>query len=58
MADLHPVLTGEKVLLARVRPEDVPVMARHFANLELTAYLGAIGGAGRFGWAGSASTRC
>ncbi|WP_278914167.1 GNAT family N-acetyltransferase [Deinococcus wulumuqiensis] len=45
MSEVHPILTGEKVILARVRPEDVPVMARHFANLELTAYLGAIGGA-------------
>lgn len=45
MPDLHPVLTGEKVILARVRQEDVPTMARHFANLELTTYLGSLGGA-------------
>ncbi|MFC6591834.1 GNAT family N-acetyltransferase [Deinococcus lacus] len=39
------VLTGEKVILARLRRTDIPEMARHFANLELTAYLGALGGA-------------
>lgn len=42
---LHPVLTGEKVVLARLRREDVPEMARYFANLELTTYLGAFGAA-------------
>ena len=44
MTQLHPVLSGEKIVLARVRREDVPEMARHFSNLELTAYLGAVGG--------------
>lgn len=45
MAKPQAVLTGEKVILARVRREDVPEMARYFSNLELTAYLGALGGA-------------
>ncbi|MFC6618114.1 GNAT family N-acetyltransferase [Deinococcus radiophilus] len=45
MSELHPVLTGEKVILARLRREDIPELARRFANLELTTYLGAYGGA-------------
>lgn len=45
MSELFPVLTGDKVVLARLRREDVPDMARYFANLELTAYLGAFGAA-------------
>ncbi|MDO4262763.1 MAG: GNAT family protein [Deinococcus sp.] len=45
MSELFPVLTGDKVVLARLRREDVPELARYFANLELTAYLGAFGAA-------------
>lgn len=44
MSELNPVLTGEKVVLARLRREDIPELTRRFANLELTTYLGAFGG--------------
>lgn len=40
-----PVLTGEKVILARLRKEDIPELARLFSNLELTTYLGTFGAA-------------
>ncbi len=48
MSDLHAVLTGENVILARLRRADIPEMTRHFANLELTTYLGASGTTGSF----------
>ena len=38
-----PVLQGERVMLARLRREDVPELARLFQNLELTTYLGGHG---------------
>ncbi|WP_019586471.1 GNAT family N-acetyltransferase [Deinococcus apachensis] len=38
-----PVLTGEQVVLARLRREDVPELAHYFHNLELTTYLGGSG---------------
>jgi len=41
--DPIPVLTGEKVFLARLRREDVPEITRYFSNLELTTYLGGFG---------------
>lgn len=41
--DPIPALTGEKVFLARVRREDVPVLAGLYSNLELTTYLGSFG---------------
>ncbi|SMB96095.1 GNAT family N-acetyltransferase [Deinococcus hopiensis] len=34
-----PVLRGERVMLARLRREDIPELARLFQNLELTTYL-------------------
>lgn len=41
--DPIPILSGKKIFLARVRREDVPEVARHFSNLELTTYLGSWG---------------
>ncbi|EYB68674.1 GCN5-related N-acetyltransferase [Deinococcus phoenicis] len=38
-----PVLAGERVVLARLRREDLPELARYFQNLELTTYLGGHG---------------
>lgn len=43
MTTLHPALQGEKVVLARLRQEDIPELARFFSNLELTTYLGGSG---------------
>lgn len=34
------VIPGERIFLSHVRPEDQPNLARWFADLELTAYLG------------------
>lgn len=39
----HPVLKGERVMLARLRREDLPELTRYFQNLELTTYLGGSG---------------
>ncbi|MFC4453252.1 GNAT family protein [Deinococcus sonorensis] len=40
---LHPVIVGDDVVLARLRAEDVPAIARYFQNLELTTYLSGSG---------------
>lgn len=37
------IVEGDKIFLGRFVKEDVPDIARHFQNLELTAYLGSIG---------------
>lgn len=41
--DLTPVLSGEQIVLARVRRQDLPEITRYFQNLELTTYLGGYG---------------
>lgn len=43
MSAPRPALRGEKVMLARLRQEDVPELARFFSNLELTTFLGGSG---------------
>ncbi|PYE53348.1 RimJ/RimL family protein N-acetyltransferase [Deinococcus yavapaiensis KR-236] len=37
------IVEGDAIFLGRFVKEDVPDIARHFQNLELTAYLGSIG---------------
>lgn len=37
--DLTPVLSGEQIVLARLRREDLPEITRHIQNIELTTYL-------------------
>lgn len=37
------VIPGERIYLTHLRREDVPLLARWFADLELTAYLGSLG---------------
>lgn len=39
-----PALQGQKVILSRLRREDIPELARYFQNLELTTYLSGAGG--------------
>ncbi|MBB5294719.1 GNAT family N-acetyltransferase [Deinococcus metallilatus] len=40
---LIPSCWGERVILARLRREDIPEITRYFQNLELTTYLGGSG---------------
>ena len=37
------VVPGERIFLSQVRREDIPQYARWFSDLELTAYIGALG---------------
>jgi len=37
------IVAGQRVFLSHPRPEDVPLYARWFADLELTTYLGQVG---------------
>jgi RimJ/RimL family protein N-acetyltransferase len=37
------VVPGERIFLSQVRREDLPLYTRWFSDLELTAYLGAVG---------------
>jgi RimJ/RimL family protein N-acetyltransferase len=37
------VVPGERIFLSQVRREDLPFYARWFSDLELTAYIGALG---------------
>lgn len=42
--ETHPVVVpGERIFLSTVQRSDLPLYARWFADLELTAYLGAMG---------------
>ena len=43
MASPTPIVTGEHVILAHIRREDIPVIAPYFASLELSSYLGRFG---------------
>lgn len=56
-----PVVSGERVYLASLRREDVPLFVRWFNNLEYTAYLGSAGFAATVedeqGWYDSAAKR-
>ena len=37
------IVAGERIFLSHPRREDVPLFARWYADLELTAYIGAVG---------------
>ena len=37
------VVPGDRIFLSQVQREDIPLFARWFSDLELTAYLGALG---------------
>lgn len=45
--DRPEVVPGERIFLTTLRREDVPLMARWFSDLEITAYLGQIGATSR-----------